>query len=66
MTFGYTAGLTAAAHLTEDPSISGVVLEAGQHNLDDPKITIPGQFNQTFTNPQVCIFLPFVPSILIV
>lgn len=45
--------MTAAARLTEDPSVSVAVLEAGQANLNDPKITVPGQFTQTFTNPQV-------------
>lgn len=33
-----TAGLTVAARLTEDPTLSVLVLEAGQANLDDPEI----------------------------
>jgi len=48
-----TAGLTAAARLSEDPSISVAVLEAGSPNLDDPKIIIPAQLTKTFTDPQV-------------
>ncbi|KIM89884.1 GMC oxidoreductase [Piloderma croceum F 1598] len=49
---GGTAGLTAAARLSEDPSISVAVLEAGSPNLDDPKIIIPAQLTKTFTDPQ--------------
>jgi hypothetical protein len=48
-----TAGLTAAARLSEDPSVSVAVLEAGSPNLDDPKIIIPAQLTKTFTDPQV-------------
>jgi choline dehydrogenase-like flavoprotein len=33
-----TSGLTLAIRLSEDPSISVLVLEAGQANLDDPDI----------------------------
>ena len=35
-----TAGHTLAARPTEDPSVSVVVLEAGQAHLDDPIISI--------------------------
>lgn len=31
-----TAGLTVAARLTEDPTITVAVLEAGAANIDDP------------------------------
>ncbi|KIM89885.1 GMC oxidoreductase [Piloderma croceum F 1598] len=47
---GGTAGLTLAGRLSEDPSISVAVLEAGESNLDDPNITMPGQFGKTFGN----------------
>ncbi|TFK47199.1 GMC oxidoreductase [Heliocybe sulcata] len=49
---GGTAGLALAARLTEDPSISVTVLEAGPPNLEDPKILIPGQFGATFSDPK--------------
>ncbi|KAF8153936.1 GMC oxidoreductase [Crassisporium funariophilum] len=49
---GGTAGLTLATRLSEDPSLSILVLEAGEANLDDPKIVMPGQFAQTFMNPK--------------
>jgi choline dehydrogenase-like flavoprotein len=52
-----TAGLAAAVRLSEDPSISVAVLEAGPPNLDDPKIIIPGQLARTFTDPQVSVFV---------
>ncbi|KZT24978.1 GMC oxidoreductase [Neolentinus lepideus HHB14362 ss-1] len=47
-----TAGLTLAACLTENPSISVAVLEAGPPNLNHPKILIPGQFGATFSDPK--------------
>ena len=50
-----TAGLTLAGRLSEDPSISILVLEAGESNLDDPNILLPGQFGKTFGNPKVRI-----------
>lgn len=54
---GGTAGLTLAARLSEDPSITVAVLEAGEANLDDPKILIPGQFGYTFGQPKVRCWL---------
>lgn len=48
-----TAGLTLAARLTEDPSVTVAVLEAGEHNIGEPLIDVPGQFGQTFGNLKV-------------
>lgn len=48
-----TAGLTVAARLVEDPSISVAVLEAGEPNFDDPLILLCGQFAATWGNPKV-------------
>ncbi|KAJ7657792.1 GMC oxidoreductase [Mycena polygramma] len=49
---GGTAGLVLASRLSEDPSVTVVVLEAGEANLGDPDILIPGQFGATFLNPK--------------
>ncbi|KAJ7777208.1 alcohol oxidase [Mycena metata] len=49
---GGTSGLTVAARLSEDPSISVLVIEAGQANLNDPEILTPGGFGKRFGNVQ--------------
>lgn len=50
-----TAGLTAASRLVEYfPDRSVLVLEAGEANLDDPKMLLGGQFGSTFEDPKVC------------
>ncbi|KZT66296.1 GMC oxidoreductase [Daedalea quercina L-15889] len=50
---GGTAGLTAASRLVEYfPDRSVLILEAGESNLDDPKILLGGQFGSTFGDPK--------------
>ncbi|KAF7299980.1 GMC oxidoreductase [Mycena kentingensis (nom. inval.)] len=59
---GGTAGLTLAARLSEDPNITVAVLEAGEHNIGEPLIDIPGQFGATFGNPKFDWAFPVVPQ----
>ncbi|KAJ6452435.1 GMC oxidoreductase [Mycena sanguinolenta] len=59
---GGTAGLTLAARLTEDPSITVAVLEAGEHNIGEPLIDVPGQFAHTFGNLKFDWSFPTVPQ----
>ncbi|PPQ82838.1 LOW QUALITY PROTEIN: hypothetical protein CVT25_009213 [Psilocybe cyanescens] len=47
-----TAGLVLANRLTEDESVSVLVLEAGAANLGDPALLTPATFGSQFGNPQ--------------
>ncbi|KAJ7615326.1 GMC oxidoreductase [Roridomyces roridus] len=47
-----TAGLALACRLSEDETIRVLVLEAGEANLDDPEIIVPGQFSKSVGNPK--------------
>ncbi|TFY63801.1 hypothetical protein EVJ58_g3037 [Rhodofomes roseus] len=49
---GGTAGLTIASRLLETTDSSILVLEAGQPNLDDPKILLGAQWGATFGDPK--------------
>ncbi|THH14920.1 hypothetical protein EW146_g5484 [Bondarzewia mesenterica] len=45
---GGTSGLVLAVRLSEDPTVSVLVLEAGAANLDDPAILTPAAFGSHF------------------
>ncbi|KAJ6593509.1 alcohol oxidase [Mycena capillaripes] len=45
---GGASGLTVATRLSEDPSVSVLVIEAGPSNLDDPDILTPIAFGTHF------------------
>ncbi|KAI0306215.1 alcohol oxidase [Multifurca ochricompacta] len=49
---GGTAGLVVAVRLSEDPSRSVLVLEAGEPNLNDPAILLPPNYASQFGIPQ--------------
>jgi choline dehydrogenase-like flavoprotein len=49
---GGTTGLVVATRLSEDPSVSVLVLEAGAPNLNDPEILIPAVFGSQVGKPQ--------------
>ncbi|KAI4154920.1 MAG: hypothetical protein L6R39_001317 [Caloplaca ligustica] len=48
---GGTAGLTLAARLTEDPTITVGVIEAGVDRSDDPKVLTPGLATSMWEDP---------------
>ena len=49
---GGTAGLTIASRLTEDPTISVIVLEAGNDRSNDVNVLTPGLFVGMYGNPE--------------
>ncbi|KAJ5116244.1 CAZyme family AA3 [Penicillium angulare] len=48
---GGTSGLVVASRLTENPSCSVLVLEAGKNQVDDPRIAAPGLAATTYFDP---------------
>jgi len=49
---GGTAGLAIAARLTEDPSVTVGVIEAGKNRLGDLFVDTPAMFLQMLGNPE--------------
>ncbi|KAG6909078.1 hypothetical protein DXG01_002059 [Tephrocybe rancida] len=49
---GGTAGLVLASRLSENPSITVAVLEAGENTINDPMTSIPALYGQQLGNPK--------------
>ena len=60
---GGTAGLTIAARLTENPSVTVGVLEAGLDRTEDPKVLTPGFAPSMWGDPEYDWVFKTVPQI---
>lgn len=60
---GGTAGLTLAARLTEDPTITVGVIEAGVDRSDDPKVLTPGLATSMWEDPDYDWIFKTLPQV---
>ena len=60
---GGTAGLVLANRLTENESVSVVVLEAGSNHIKDARITVPGLSSALYDDPEFDWSFKSVPQV---
>ena len=60
---GGTAGLVLAARLTENPSVTVGVIEAGENRMDDPMVQIPGLHSQMYEKSDYDWMFKTVPQV---
>lgn len=49
---GGTAGMVVASRLSEDPTVTVLVIEAGADKSSDPRVLTPGLFSMQFGDPE--------------
>lgn len=62
---GGLSGLCIAARLTEDPSVTVGVLEAGADHLENPLVCVPGFLAQLYENMEYDWCFKTVPQVFI-